>query len=339
MKEMLKFWVETRTDWQQERIRTGNRIGNIVYRKLEPDTWQKKKETDEKSFGKNYNYAEVKEKFEANRKKFTKDEQAEIETMFGFMQENKKLELTCEKSIKDLIKDEPIYKQFLCKVTGISHVLAGGLLAMVDIEKSEHVSSLWAYAGLSAQYVKAKCTEGHKLMLSKMNEGQKCSHINCDADVELVEEVKEASRRTAGYVSFWNPKLKTHCWKIGQSFLKTKGRYRELYEKFRAREDRDKPDLKPLHRQRRAMRKVVKIFLQHLWVKWRTLEGLPVTEPYCEAYLGHKPVPPPETKDTLADRAVIKTKKKKKGVKKVNKKKRKPQHVKKGKAVKKAKKK
>jgi hypothetical protein len=33
---------------------------------------------------------------------------------------------------------------------------------------------------------------------------------------------------------------------------------------------------------------MMKHLLQDLYVAWRTLEGLPVREPYQEAYLGHK---------------------------------------------------
>jgi hypothetical protein len=37
-----------------------------------------------------------------------------------------------------------------------------------------------------------------------------------------------------------------------------------------------------------AIRYTIKIFLQDLWLKWRELEGLPVSAPYHEAILGHK---------------------------------------------------
>ena len=32
---------------------------------------------------------------------------------------------------------------------------------------------------------------------------------------------------------------------------------------------------------------MVKIFLQHLWLKWRELEGLPISKPYSIERLGH----------------------------------------------------
>lgn len=45
----------------------------------------------------------------------------------------------------------------------------------------------------------------------------------------------------------------------------------------------------PAHRERAALRYMVKLFLADFWKKWRELEGLPVGESYAEAYLGRKP--------------------------------------------------
>ncbi len=42
------------------------------------------------------------------------------------------------------------------------------------------------------------------------------------------------------------------------------------------------------HRHAAAVRYMVKMFLQQLYVEWRTLEGLSVRAPYQEQYLGHK---------------------------------------------------
>jgi hypothetical protein len=42
------------------------------------------------------------------------------------------------------------------------------------------------------------------------------------------------------------------------------------------------------HRHNAARRYMVKQFMQELWTTWRTIEGLPVTESYAEAYLDMK---------------------------------------------------
>ena len=48
------------------------------------------------------------------------------------------------------------------------------------------------------------------------------------------------------------------------------------------------------HITKRAMRKMIKLFLSHLWLVWRAAEGLSVTSPYPIAVLGHKDFISPE---------------------------------------------
>ncbi len=261
----LRFWVESYYDYQKQRIQTGNRIGSIVIRKLDPEGWQKKKEKEEKSYGTQYNFPEVKKKYKKNLKEFSKGELEEVDKLFAFMDEAQKLEKILDKEIKFMVNLEPIYLNYLKDVKGMGHILSAGLIAWIDdIGKFATVSKLWAYSGLHV-------IEGNAARKTK---GQKCN---------------------------WNNKLKTHGWKIGEQFVKTKGKYRNLYDKYKAYEKENHPEeikegKKTLytkgHIHARAKRKVVKVFLSHLWLKWRELEGLPVSKPYCEEYLNHKVVKP-----------------------------------------------
>lgn len=259
---MMRFFVETYYDYQKQRIQTGNRIGSIMIRKLDPEGWQKKKEEDEeKSYGTQYNFREVKNKYLENVSLFSLKEQSRVDRMFSFMGEAEGLEKHLEKDIKDLVKEYPIYNLYLKDVKGISHILSAGLISWVgDISRFQTISKLWAYSGLHV-------IEG------------------------------EAARRRKGEPSNWNSRLKTHCWKLGESFVKSRGEYRGLYDKYRAADELLHPE--PVvdgkrtlytkgHMFARAKRKTVKVFLSHLWVRWRELEGLPVSKPFCEEYLGHK---------------------------------------------------
>lgn len=185
----------------------------------------------------------------------------------------KKFELLIADRIRELIKDEPIYTEFLSKIKGLGPVLSGAIIAYFDPSKAEHVSSFWKYAGLHV--------------------------VN-----------GEAPRRTRGRKTEWNPKVKTLCWKIGMSFLKAKTPfYSDLYYEFKDyennklnnpienykncplwQEGRCKAKGTPACKQHihlRALRKMVKRFLSDLWIKWRKLEGLPVTEPYVIDVLKH----------------------------------------------------
>ena len=108
--------------------------------------------------------------------------------------------------------------------------------------------------------------------------------------------------RISGYQSNWNDRLKVLGWKVGSSFVKMpskRSKYRKLYEKIKAEEYKLHPkpikkDSKILynagHLNNRAIRKVVKIFLAHLWQTWRRQQGLKVTEPYVKQLLHHSVV-------------------------------------------------
>jgi len=112
----------------------------------------------------------------------------------------------------------------------------------------------------------------------------------------------KAEGLTSGEKAHYNSKLKSVCWLISDQFVKQNTPlYRDIYdaEKARLREQHPEPvkrvkpigkithDYTPAHIDAMARRKTVKLFLQHLWLTWRTLEGLPTNEPYAIAMLNH----------------------------------------------------
>jgi len=151
-------------------------------------------------------------------------------------------------------------------------------------------------------------------------------------------------KRVHGMEVSWNPLLRTTCWKVGSSFVRSGKYYRKKYERFKAYEvEHNQPReipvewsvgkipvdekirelckkkgktgktvyvidkttalrlkkkgvkrlevvLTPKAVDERAKRRAVKLFMSHLWEVWRELDGLPVTEPYPSAVLGHSDV-------------------------------------------------
>ncbi|MEM2446286.1 MAG: hypothetical protein QW734_06480 [Candidatus Bathyarchaeia archaeon] len=102
------------------------------------------------------------------------------------------------------------------------------------------------------------------------------------------------SERKRGEKLPYNLKLKTFCWKIGQSFIKFRCFGRRLYEKFKEETKQKHPDWSKLHIHNYARRKVVKAFLACLWKKWREMNNLPTPEPYAIAHLRHSDLITPE---------------------------------------------
>jgi len=156
-------------------------------------------------------------------------------------------------------RDHPLRTHFLNQVQGIGGILASGIIAWLSpISRFPNISKLWKYSGLAP--------------------GQ---------------------RRVRGQPCGYNPKLKSFMWKIATSFEKQnpeKSFYRRIYEQkkkyYMEREDikrRLESGEKGVkqHVRMMALRYTVKLFLSHLWLQWRKLEGLPVTKPYAHAVLGH----------------------------------------------------
>jgi hypothetical protein len=158
----------------------------------------------------------------------------------------KDLEEEVTSDIEEIVGDSPIIHA-MCKVKGIGKTLAAKLIAPVDIHEARYVSSLWKYAGYA------------------------------------VMENGRADRPVKGQRLGYNKWLKTTCYQIGVSFLKSRSPYTKIYEKAKARYEVDRPDWVKIRRHHAAMRKMIKVFLSHLWVVWRRMEDLPISEPYILA--------------------------------------------------------
>lgn len=166
-------------------------------------------------------------------------------------------------------------------VYGIGPVLSAGLLAHLGAQMPETVGHWWQFAGIAGDNQRP------------WEKGQKRPY---------------------------NAKLKTLCWKIGESFVKMSGSDQCFYGAlYRQRKDLETSrntagafaaqaaqllshykktteayghyaagHLPPAHIHARARRYAVKIFLSHLHAEWyRTVNGREPPKPFAIAILGH----------------------------------------------------
>ncbi|RLE45216.1 hypothetical protein DRJ16_00120 [Candidatus Woesearchaeota archaeon] len=180
---------------------------------------------------------------------------SDVENLVWFHNKLYETEKELQKRLDFWSKEHPLRKEFLNYVKGIGGILSSGLIAWLG------------QPILKAEY---------------------CSQIwsYCGLTPE--------SKRKKGKKVKYNPKLKTFCWKIGQSFIKFKCFGRELYLKFKEDCKKKHPDWTKLHIHNYARRKVVKIFIACLWEKWRKINGLKTTKPYPIEILNHKHIITPE---------------------------------------------
>lgn len=158
------------------------------------------------------------------------------------------LEQEATHDIEVFAKEYPII-DVMIQVKGVGFTTAAKVASLIDIERAPTVSALWRYAGYAV-------IDG------------------------------KAERRVAHEKSHYNGRLRTNCYVVGGQFLKAHSPYADLYyeakEKYQSERDWDK-----LHIHLASMRKMIKVWLSHLWMCWREMEGLPTPNLYVMEHMGH----------------------------------------------------
>ena len=177
------------------------------------------------------------------------------------------------KTIKKLSKIDPFVKSAM-GVRAVGPITVAYCLTYIDLEKADHASSLWSYAGL-----------------------HKASH----------------ERYEKGVSGGGNKTLRCILFNMAESQMKLKGAYRDVYDRTKARLEKSEKivisrntqgkkvevmwkDTKPSHRHGAGLRAMMKHFLADYWMVGRTLSGLPTSALYPEAILGigHRTIMPDE---------------------------------------------
>lgn len=202
----------------------------------------------------------------------------------------KEVEKLLKHQIEMLLREEQIYVEWLQKIKGIGPCLASGLVANIMVRFAT-VNSLEDCSELQKRY--AMKTKDKKHLIPEVRgikEFPTISKLWAFCGLHVVEG--KAPKRKRGTKINWNPKMRVLCWKIGKSFVMVgdfyKSLYRQIKDSYLQREDLKQGKGWKGHIDMMSRRKTVKIFLQHLWLRWRQMEGLPISEPYAIDKLGHK---------------------------------------------------
>lgn len=229
-----------------------------------------------------------------------------VADIFG---QTKLFEKDIQKRLTKEIKSYPLYTDYFEKILGIGPILSAGLMAYIeDISKFRHVSSLWQYCGLGMNTFCVKCKKPTSIEITyeskkgkTIAKRQKPMKV-CPVCDELTIPIRQ--KRIAGFQSNYNDKFKVLCWKIGSSFVKQSAKnsgYRRLYDEIKIVERTKHPEeivtdgktsYNDGHIHNMTTRKVVKIFLSHVYTTWRALDGLPVIKPYESQVLNHSIIEP-----------------------------------------------
>ena len=233
--------------------------------------------------------------------------------------------------------------QWARSICGIGPVLAAGLLAHINVENAPTVGRIWRFAGYDPTVIWHSKDNAKKMVTQAMDGKKKVDADVVAAAAKLADRTVDQLERTRVFfqkikkegatekgwtqdmlastiaVRPWNARLKTLCWKIGESFVKVKGKeedfYGKVYEKRKEYETakNDKGDYKgqadaglkrvgrsteaykhykngklpPGRIHERAKRYAVKLFLAHYHDRGLTLLGKVPPLPYPIAHMDH----------------------------------------------------
>lgn len=168
---------------------------------------------------------------------------AQATMLLRYYQEFEALERKLTRDLEELVAEIPIC-HMMVQVPGVGQITAAKLISLIDLEKSPTVSALWRHCGLA-----------------------------------VVDGKAERMRR--GETRHYNPRLKSILYYLVLGFLSPNvdSRYAEVYREARRKYERER-DWTDGHCHFAAYRKTAKLFLSHLWERWRQLEGLPIRPPY-----------------------------------------------------------
>ncbi len=196
--------------------------------------------------------------------------------------------------VAEMLADHPAYPWF-SRVKGVGRENIGKVVGLVDINRVQHISSLWKFAGFAV-------------------------------------ENGAAPKRTKGEKLSYNSQLRSMCWRLGNSLLRARGCFYEYYlrekEKYEQRYAKEGRSIVPAaqlpkksgktyepedrisegHVHNQALRKTIKLFLACLVLAWWQSAGMPASQPYAIDQLGHDSLITPEQ---MTDRPAKKTRKRK----------------------------
>lgn len=174
------------------------------------------------------------------------------------------MRLVIKKCVNDI--DLPIIKA-MKSVRGVAEISIAEVITCIDINKAEHPSALWKYAGLAG------------LSIDRYKKGQSGGGRQSlrDAMYNLASSFLRSSNMDYRQI-YDNRKEKTTN---SEKLIKERqvgGKIKEIMWK----------DAKKNHRHLDALRIMTKHWLADLWYVWRTLKKLSTSDLYVKEHLGHK---------------------------------------------------
>jgi hypothetical protein len=205
-----------------------------------------------------------------------------------------------ERSIRIELEMWPVWTEWAQKIPGIGGYLGGNLIMLyyyrlvplcgicgraLSIQENEEGKSGWR-----CECGKTSKGEGlfkYEIQIKDFKNISSWWHYMGSHP----DENGKVPKRKAGAKIDWNNKGRAIRWQVSDQFrrqAKNGHKYRAFYDKEKARLTKQfEGELTKGHIEARSLLHTGKLFLAHWWTVARTLDGLPVTEPYAGTIMGH----------------------------------------------------
>lgn len=194
--------------------------------------------------------------------------------------------------VEDHLKTMPFYLGILSdkeKFRGIGPTMAGVILSEFDITRADTVSAFWKYAGL-APIPASRCKICQGLLKTSQDKFEHVAqNITCSERGRVLGPSETFAsgatmRPVKGEKLPYNAFLKTKLIGVlGPVLLKTNSPWKKYYDEYKQRMRSAGKGMSDLHRHNAAVRYMIKMLLQTIWLCWRYFEKLPTREPYHQA--------------------------------------------------------
>jgi len=183
----------------------------------------------------------------------------------------------------------PVWNDWMVNVPGIGPAIAGNLIILyyyrfmpcckdcgTVLEKKEN--TFWC--SQCEKSVKGEGNLNHKIEIKDFPMISSWWHYMGRHVVD-----GNVPKRAKGVVSDWSTPGRQVGFQIGQSFIKMKPDhlYRAYYDTRHRLRDKTHPEATKMHKMNMCLNETIKLFLSHFWQVARTLDGLPLTDPYIVA--------------------------------------------------------
>ena len=223
---------------------------------------------------------------------------------------SREIEESLKKPVVRLVRQHPLWIEFLQHVDGCGELLAGAIISTVDMDKVKSPSSIMALAGDDTvprvepkdkdkdpdsiyevdQYGNILMDENGNKIPIRDGRSKKREHLITREYISKKGEKKEKLSVT------YNPWFKTKMWLLSNSFVRVRINgeitwYGQIYYDYRARLDEHwkHMDKKKAHKNAMALRYARKMFYIDLYQAWCLILGRTPRKSYHEEKLGMAP--------------------------------------------------